>query len=185
MSEEKNNHDDHEIEEVKQEDEKKEIEHYCYLCHRPESMTGKMLTLPNDIYICPDCMQRTLDSMGNGQFGFIDARNLDLDNLDFTKIMGDMQGMQPQPALKKKKKDKKEKQELNLKDLPAPHKIKAMLDEYVIGQDYAKKVMSVAVYNHYKRVVTNTMDEIEIDKSNMLMIGPTGCGKTYLVKTLA
>lgn len=60
-----------------------------------------------------------------------------------------------------------------------------MLDEYVIGQDYAKKVMSVAVYNHYKRVVTNTMEEIEIDKSNMLMVGPTGSGKTYLVKTLA
>ena len=58
-------------------------------------------------------------------------------------------------------------------------------DEYVIGQDYAKKVMSVAVYNHYKRVVTNTMEEIEIDKSNMLMVGPTGSGKTYLVKTLA
>nr|WP_330368052.1 ATP-dependent Clp protease ATP-binding subunit ClpX [Anaerostipes caccae] len=63
--------------------------------------------------------------------------------------------------------------------------MKAMLDEYVIGQDYAKKVMSVAVYNHYKRVVTNTMEEIEIDKSNMLMVGPTGSGKTYLVKTLA
>ena len=60
-----------------------------------------------------------------------------------------------------------------------------MLDQYVIGQDYAKKVISVAVYNHYKRVATNTMDEIEIDKSNMLMIGPTGSGKTYLVKTLA
>ena len=86
---------------------------------------------------------------------------------------------------KKKKKDKKETPELTLKDIPAPHQIKAMLDEYVIGQDYAKKVMSVAVYNHYKRVVTNTMDEIEIDKSNMLMIGPTGSGKTYLVKTLA
>ncbi len=55
----------------------------------------------------------------------------------------------------------------------------------MIGQDYAKKVMSVAVYNHYKRVITNTMDEIEIDKSNMLMIGPTGSGKTHLVKTLA
>lgn len=93
--------------------------------------------------------------------------------------------MQPKPALKKKKKEKKEKEKLSLKDIPAPHKIKAMLDEYVIGQDYAKKVMSVAVYNHYKRVVTNTMDEIEIDKSNMLMIGPTGSGKTYLVKTLA
>lgn len=66
-----------------------------------------------------------------------------------------------------------------------PHKIKEKLDEYVVGQEYAKKVMSVAVYNHYKRVATGTMDEIEIEKSNMLMIGPTGCGKTYLVKTLA
>lgn len=52
-------------------------------------------------------------------------------------------------------------------------------------QDYAKKVVSVAVYNHYKRVATGTMDDIEIEKSNMLMIGPTGSGKTYLVKTLA
>ena len=93
--------------------------------------------------------------------------------------------MQPKAEVKKKKKDKKETPELTLKDIPAPHQIKAMLDEYVIGQDYAKKVMSVAVYNHYKRVVTNTMDEIEIEKSNMLMIGPTGSGKTYLVKTLA
>ncbi len=55
----------------------------------------------------------------------------------------------------------------------------------MIGQDYAKKVISVAVYNHYKRVATGTQDDIEIEKSNMLMIGPTGCGKTYLVKTLA
>ena len=66
-----------------------------------------------------------------------------------------------------------------------PHKIKEKLDEYVVGQEHAKKVMSVAVYNHYKRVASGTMDEIEIEKSNMLMIGPTGCGKTYLVKTLA
>ena len=123
--------------------------------------------------------------MSNGQFGFIDARNMDLDSMDITKMMNDMQSMQPKAEVKKKKKDKKETPELTLKDIPAPHQIKAMLDEYVIGQDYAKKVMSVAVYNHYKRVVTNTMDEIEIDKSNMLMIGPTGSGKTYLVKTLA
>ena len=144
-----------------------------------------MLELPNNIYICTDCMQRTLNSMSNGQFGFIDARNMDLDSMDITKMMNDMQSMQPKAEVKKKKKDKKETPELTLKDIPAPHQIKAMLDEYVIGQDYAKKVMSVAVYNHYKRVVTNTMDEIEIDKSNMLMIGPTGSGKTYLVKTLA
>ena len=74
---------------------------------------------------------------------------------------------------------------IDLKDIRAPHKIKAQLDEYVVGQEHAKKVISVAVYNHYKRVATGTMDDIEIEKSNMLMIGPTGCGKTYLVKTLA
>ncbi len=182
MSEEKNQN---EIEEVTNEDEHKDVEHYCYLCRRPESVAGKMLELPNNIYICTDCMQRTLNSMSNGQFGFIDARNMDIDSMDITKMMNDMQSMQPKAEVKKKKKDKKETPELTLKDIPAPHQIKAMLDEYVIGQDYAKKVMSVAVYNHYKRVVTNTMDEIEIDKSNMLMIGPTGSGKTYLVKTLA
>ena len=70
-------------------------------------------------------------------------------------------------------------------NLPAPHKIKEQLDEYVVGQDYAKKVMSVGVYNHYKRVANTIQDDVEIEKSNMLMIGPTGCGKTFLVKTLA
>ncbi len=90
------------------------------------------------------------------------------------------------PASNRERPKKKKKVEpLNLKDVPAPHKIKAQLDEYVIGQEHAKKVMSVAVYNHYKRVATGTQDSIEIEKSNMLMIGPTGCGKTYLVKTLA
>ena len=86
---------------------------------------------------------------------------------------------------KLKKRKKKDKPVLDIKNIPPPHKIKAQLDEYVIGQERAKKVISVAVYNHYKRVATGTMDEIEIEKSNMLMIGPTGSGKTYLVKTLA
>lgn len=86
---------------------------------------------------------------------------------------------------KKKAKEKETEPVFNIHDIPAPHKIKASLDEYVIGQEQAKKIISVAVYNHYKRVVTNTMDDIEIEKSNILMIGPTGSGKTYLVKTLA
>jgi ATP-dependent Clp protease ATP-binding subunit ClpX len=92
-----------------------------------------------------------------------------------------------QKVKKKKAKSKEEKPEktLSLESIPAPHKIKGMLDEYVVGQDYAKKAISVAVYNHYKRVITDTMDDIEIEKSNMLMLGPTGCGKTYLVKTIA
>lgn len=78
-------------------------------------------------------------------------------------------------------------------DLPSPREIKTFLDEYVIGQDAAKKQLAVAVYNHYKRIrATGTLtskgkshDEIEIAKSNILMIGPTGCGKTYLAQTLA
>ena len=78
-------------------------------------------------------------------------------------------------------------------DLPNPREIKAFLDEYVIGQDGAKKQLSVAVYNHYKRIrakgtltrAGKSHDDIEIAKSNILMIGPTGCGKTYLAQTLA
>lgn len=98
----------------------------------------------------------------------------------------DLQGMMPgAPKVKKKSKDKKNLPPIDIKNIPRPHKIKESLDEYIVGQDYAKKVISVAVYNHYKRVATDAMDDIEIEKSNMLMIGPTGCGKTYLVKTLA
>jgi ATP-dependent Clp protease ATP-binding subunit ClpX len=85
----------------------------------------------------------------------------------------------------KKKKEAGPKPVFSIDDIPAPHKIKEKLDEYVIGQEKAKKTLSVAVYNHYKRVKTGHMDDIDIEKSNILMIGPTGCGKTYLVRTLA
>jgi ATP-dependent Clp protease ATP-binding subunit ClpX len=72
------------------------------------------------------------------------------------------------------------------RSLPTPHEIKQHLDEYVIGQEYAKKILSVAVYNHYKRLENNAnKTEIEIAKSNVLLIGPTGCGKTLLAQTLA
>lgn len=74
-------------------------------------------------------------------------------------------------------------------DLPKPSNIKKMLDEYVIGQDYAKTVLSVAVYNHYNRIMSNdnkdNTDDTELEKSNILMLGPTGTGKTLLAKTLA
>lgn len=72
-----------------------------------------------------------------------------------------------------------------MNSLPTPSKIKEFLDEYVIGQDYAKKVLSVAVYNHYKRLNNHKKDEVDITKSNVILIGSTGCGKTLLAQTLA
>ncbi|MDO4313844.1 MAG: ATP-dependent Clp protease ATP-binding subunit ClpX [Eubacteriales bacterium] len=160
-----------------------EYEKVCFICRRPESQAGKMMDLPNNICVCQDCMQKSFDIMSNGQFDYSQLMNMPGVQM-FT--MNDMdQAVPKKQKLKKKKADEARKPILDIKDIPAPHKIKAKLDDFVVGQEYAKKAMSVAVYNHYKRVATDTMDDIEIEKSNMLMIGPTGCGKTYLVKTLA
>ncbi|MCI8339297.1 MAG: ATP-dependent Clp protease ATP-binding subunit ClpX [Lachnospiraceae bacterium] len=166
-----------------------EYEDVCYICRRPESVAGKMIRIPNDICICNDCMQKTFDSVDKmgGPFG-------GMPYMDMFQM-----GQSPQSEIPKRQKIKKKKEEkgkkkaekpegiFDIAHLPAPHVIKGTLDEYVVGQDHAKKVMSVAVYNHYKRVLTDNGEEdgVEIEKSNMLMIGPTGSGKTYLVKTLA
>ena len=99
-------------------------------------------------------------------------------------IFGGMGGFRQRPP-QRKKKESSVRPVFSIDDMPAPHRIREELDKYVIGQEHAKKVISVAAYNHYKRVRTGTMDDIEIEKSNILLIGPTGCGKTYLVRTLA
>mgnify|MGYP003292611820 CR=1 FL=1 len=227
----------------------RDYEDVCFICRRPESKTGKMFRLPNNICVCNDCMHKTMDTVSQldyqgmlnmpgftgswADFGMLNpmktsgtdntsdstdgldtpdnqdtSDNKDEDKPDGDKHDGDsrdakipprfggfpnisfvnlsdLQGMGGIPNKQKLKKKKSEAPIINIKDIPAPHIIKGKLDEYVVGQEHAKKVISVAVYNHYKRVATGTMDEIEIEKSNMLMIGPTGCGKTYLVKTLA
>ncbi len=176
-----------------------EYEDVCFICRRPESKTGKMFKMPNNICVCNDCMHKTMETVNQFDYqGMLNNPNFQNDFDQFTRQGGfpnisfvnlaDLQGdggIPNKQKLKKKKKKEKAEPVLNIKDIPAPHKIKASLDEYVVGQEHAKKVISVAVYNHYKRVATGTMDEIEIEKSNMLMIGPTGSGKTYLVKTLA
>ncbi|MCR5127173.1 MAG: ATP-dependent Clp protease ATP-binding subunit ClpX, partial [Lachnospiraceae bacterium] len=235
----------------------------CSICRRPESQAGKLVRMPMNMYICPDCMDK-LSEMIDAQMGGMNGAGaidwskvmsmynpstMQMDSRMFNQDMIKNGAADPQKdgasatekdddpeaekaddteALKKSETDdpenkeqakkpgngipkvsfvnfadlpfdfgfggrqkvkKKEKGEhkplIELKDIPAPHKIKAMLDEHVVGQEKAKKIMSVAVYNHYKRIATNTMDEIQIEKSNMLMLGPTGCGKTYLVQTLA
>ena len=158
-------------------------ESICVVCNRPESQAGKMLNLPNNMTICEECMKKSFEAMSKGAVDF--NKLLKMPGMHFFNLQGmNIQNPRNQ-KIKKRDESAKEKPIIDLKSIPTPHKIRESLDEYVVGQDYAKKAMSVAVYNHYKRVATDTMDEIEIEKSNMLMIGPTGSGKTFLVKTLA
>ncbi len=186
--------------EEKVDDKENEYEDVCFICRRPESKTGKMFKLPNNISVCNDCMHKTMDTVSQFDYqGMLNNPNLNdeldklnkgkggIPNISFVNL-ADLQGdggIPNKQKLKKKKPKEKDEPILDIKNIPPPHKIKGQLDEYVVGQDKAKKIISVAVYNHYKRVATGTMDEIEIEKSNILMLGPTGSGKTYLVKTLA
>lgn len=175
------------------EDNKKDDNKYekiCYMCRRPESKTGTMISMPGGIDICPDCIQKTFNSMQSmdisklsGKMNMDNIKNIDLSSLNIPNM-----NVNPIPerARVKKRDEKRTEPLFTMKDVPAPHKIKEMLDEYVIGQEQAKKVISVAVYNHYKRIFLDKDKEgTRIEKSNILMIGPTGSGKTYLVKTLA
>lgn len=178
-------------------DNEQDYEKICYICRRPESKAGSMIVMPGNMCLCHDCMQKTFDSVMGG--------NLDLSKIDFSQLSGmpfmnlnfvpvgnggDGEQVQiPRRQQVKKKKKENTGPAFELKDIPAPHVIKQQLDEYVVGQDRAKKVMSVAVYNHYKRALLGeqkgVLEGVTIEKSNILMLGPTGSGKTYLVKTLA
>ena len=162
-------------------------ERACSICRRPESKAGPLTALPGGMFVCRDCMQRSFDAFQNN-LNHTDMNTL-MENL--TKEIGSIDlsqfgiGGRTNPQKKEKKKQEKPKKKMTMDDVLPPHKIKAALDEYVIGQDRAKKIMSVGVYNHYKRILSDSKDGVEIRKSNMLMIGPTGSGKTYMVQTLA
>lgn len=177
---------------LEQEEENKEdYENVCFICRRPESKAGKMIDIPGGIHVCMDCMQKSFNSMNNMPMDYSELMK-NMPNISMVDL-NSLQNEIPKKQRIKKKKAQPEKEAnekiakkvFDIRSIPAPHKIKESLDSYVIGQEYAKKVMSVAVYNHYKRVFADNADEIEIEKSNMIMIGPTGSGKTYLVKTLA
>lgn len=146
--------------------------HYCSFCGRSEKDVDFLIPSPTSpVFICDYCL---------------DACNQLVDSLG-----EDLSQQKKKPAGK-----------LTLEELPRPMQIKETLDQYVIGQDEAKIALSVAVYNHYKRILTNTpkpagkgkkkaaaetaaAENVELQKSNVLLIGPTGVGKTYLAQTLA
>lgn len=169
-----------------------EYEKVCFICRRPESRTGKMIRMPGNMDICPDCMQKAFNSLSSANLTDYEELLKNYPGMGVSMINLNELGMNSPEVPNRQKLKKKKKQEeaearprFDRRQIPAPHQMKGQLDEYVVGQEKAKKAISVAVYNHYKRITADPSDGIEIEKSNMLLLGPTGSGKTYLVKTLA
>ena len=173
-------------------DDRKDLEEVCMMCRRSESKTGPLIHMPGGITVCRDCIEKGMSAFNFGGDGN-DLSKIDLSNLPFNVRMIDLSQLGgignldvPQrQKVKKKKENAGAAPAITMKEVPAPHIIKGQLDEYVVGQEKAKKTIAVAVYNHYKRIASDSKDGVEIQKSNVLLIGPTGSGKTYLVQTLA
>lgn len=132
---------------------------YCSFCGKPQEMAGRLIA-GNGVYICDRCVELCMNILR-------ESGELERENENKLSKSGE-----PQTP------------ELSVDELLKPKEIKAILDEYVIGQDHAKVTLSVAVYNHYKRAFSND-ESVDFAKSNVLLLGPTGVGKTLLAQTLA
>ena len=132
---------------------------YCSFCGKPQEMAGRLIA-GNGVYICDRCVELCMNILR-------ESGELERENENKLSKSGE-----PQTP------------ELSVDELLKPKEIKAILDEYVIGQDHAKVTLSVAVYNHYKRAFSNDQS-VDFAKSNVLLLGPTGVGKTFLAQTLA
>ena len=132
---------------------------YCSFCGKPQEMAGRLIA-GNGVYICDRCVELCMNILR-------ESGELERENENKLSKSGE-----PQTP------------ELSVDELLKPKEIKTILDEYVIGQDHAKVTLSVAVYNHYKRAFSND-DSVDFAKSNVLLLGPTGVGKTLLAQTLA
>ena len=129
----------------------------CSFCGKPQSLTERLIA-GNGAYICDECVRMCQTLLEDGE--------------------------QQKPAARKPAKAAGAIN-LDFSKLPKPEQIKQKLDEYIIGQERAKKVLAVAVYNHYKRILHQDSNDVELQKSNILLIGPTGSGKTLFAQTLA